>query len=132
MLRGALRRIAVILAALVGGTAAISVAIGALAGDSLLRSLAVGFYVAGAGVLLGSLALGFRGPVRAERSFDEDRPVFTPSPLGGGLRVLGRRSIRKTSPEERSESRRSSLGLFALGLLLVLLGTGFDPTRRAF
>ena len=132
MLRGALRRIAAIVAVLVGGTAAISVALGALAGRSLLDSLAVGFYLAGAGVLFGSLALGSRGPMRADRSSDEEQPVFTASPLLGGLRPLGRRSLRKATPEERSESRRSALGLFALGLLLILLGAAFDPSRRAF
>jgi hypothetical protein len=132
VLRGALRRIAAIVAVLVGGTAAISVALGALAGRSLLDSLAVGFYLAGAGVLFGSLALGSRGPMRADRSSDEEQPVFTASPLLGGLRPLGRRSLRKATPEERSESRRSALGLFALGLLLILLGAAFDPSRRAF
>lgn len=133
MLRGALRRIAVIIGALVGGTAAIAVTLGALAGTSLLHALAVGYYLAGAGVLLGSLALGSRGPMRAERSLDDEegRPAFTASPFGG-LRPLGRRNVRKATPEERSESRRSSLGLFVLGLLLVLLGTAFDPSRRAF
>jgi hypothetical protein len=46
--------------------------------------------------------------------------------------MLGRRKLRKTTPEERSESRRASLGLFSLGLLLILLGTAFDPSRHAF
>jgi hypothetical protein len=131
VLRGAIRRIAVIVAVLVGGTAAISVVLGALAGKSLLHSLAVGFYLAGAGVLFGSLALGSRGPMRADRNFDEEDTALVPSPTGG-LRPLTRRKLRKASPEERSESRRSSLGLFALGLLLILLGTVFDPSRHAF
>jgi hypothetical protein len=46
--------------------------------------------------------------------------------------VFGRRQLRKTTPEERRESKRESLGLFVLGLLLVLLGAAFDPTRHAF
>ena len=116
---------------LVGGTAAISVAVGALAGKELSRSLAVGFYLVGAGVLLGSLALGSRGPMRADRSFDEDSTAVVPSPIGPP-RLFSRRSLRKATPEERSESRRASLGLFVLGLLLILLGTGFDPSRHAF
>jgi hypothetical protein len=131
VLRGALRRVAVITAVLVGGTAAISVALGAVAGKSLLHSLAVGFYLAGAGVLFGSLALGSRGPMRADRSFDEEDTTLVPSPTGG-LRMLTRRKLRKASPEERSESRRASIGLFVLGLLLILLGTAFDPARHAF
>jgi len=127
VLRGALRRIAAILAVLVGGTAAISVALGALAGKSLLHSLAVGFYLAGAGTLFGSLALGSRGPMRVDRSFDEDV-------LGErhALRPFGRRTLRKATPEERVEARRASLGLFVLGLALILLGTAFDPSRHAF
>jgi hypothetical protein len=132
VLRGALRRIAVILAVLVGGTAAVSAALGALAGSGLLRSLAVGYYVAGAGVLLGSLALGSRGPMRAERDGEDDSPPVVVPILGGLYAPRGRRNLRKATPEERSESRRNSLGLFALGLLLVLLGTAFDPTRHAF
>jgi hypothetical protein len=131
VLRGAIRRIAVIVAVLVGGTAAISLAIGALAGKNLLHSLAVGFYLAGAGVLFGCLALGSRGPMRVDRSVEEESTVFVPTP-SFGLRSLGRRRLRKASPEERNESRRASLGLFVLGLLLILLGAGFDPSRHAF
>jgi len=131
VLRGALRRIAAIVAVLVGGTAAISVALGALADKDLLRSLAVGYYLAGAGVLLCSLALGIRGPTRADRTVDEEDPRFN-VPTMGLLRPVGRRSLRKATPEERRESKRESLGLFVLGLALVLLGTAFDPTRSAF
>ncbi len=111
-----------ILAVVLGGTAAISAAFGALAGGSILRALAIGFYLAGAGILFCSLALGSRGPTRVDRSVDLDRPFFP----------LGRRSLRKATPEERSESRRASLGLFAFGVLLVLLGAAFDPSRRVF
>jgi hypothetical protein len=132
MLRGALRRIAAIVAVLVGGTAAISLGLGALAGDSLLRSIAVGYYLVGAGVLLCSLALGVRGPMRADRSFEADDPLAGAQAWGGWLRPIGRRSVRKATLDERKESRRESLGLFMLGLLIVLLGTVFDPSRRAF
>ena len=117
---------------LVGGTAAISVLIGAIAGKSLLHSLAVGYYLAGVGVLLCCLALGSRGPMRADRIVEEDRPVALGGFMGLARVPLGRRSLRKASPQERFESRRASLGLFVLGLLLVLLGTAFDPTRHAF
>jgi hypothetical protein len=130
VLRGALRRIAVILGVLVGGTAAISAALGALAGKSLLHSLAVGYYLVGAGVLLCSLAVGSRGPMRADRSFDEESN-FVPT-SAGLFRPRGRRNRRKATPEERRESRMASLGLFALGVLLLVLGTAFDPARRAF
>jgi hypothetical protein len=131
VLRGALRRIAVIVGALVGGTAAISAALGALAGKGLLHSLAVGYYLVGAGVLLCCLAVGSRGPMRADRSFDEDSADLVPT-SAGLFRPRGRRNMRKATPEERRESRMASLGLFALGVLLLLLGTAFDPARRAF
>ncbi len=121
MLRGALRRIAAIVAVVVGGTAAISAALGALAGRSILHSLAIGFYLAGAGFLFGSLALGSRGPMRVDRSVEGDLPLRE-----------RRRSVRKATPEERREGRRASLGLFAFGLLLVLVGAALDPTRRLF
>jgi hypothetical protein len=117
---------------LVGGTAAISVVLGALAGRSLTHSLAIGFYLIGALVLIGSLALGSRGPMRADRIVEEDRPVALGGFMGLARVPLGRRSLRKASPEERSESRRASLGLFVLGVLLILLGTAFDPTRHTF
>ena len=135
MLRGAFRRIAAIVAVLVGATAALAAAFGALIGASILHSLAVGYYLAGAGVLLGSLALGSRGPMRADRDIEADsldRPPTVVPILGGLYTPRGRRNLRKATPEERSESRRTSLGLFVLGLLLVLLGTAFDPTRHAF
>jgi hypothetical protein len=131
VLWGGLRRIAVIVAVLVGGTAAISAALGALAGRSVLQSLAVGFYLVGAGVLFGSFAFGSRGSMRVDRSVDDDPAAYAPS-AWGRLHPVGRRSFRKASPEERSESRRASIGLFALGLLLLLIGTAFDPSRHAF
>jgi hypothetical protein len=116
---------------LVGGTAAISVGLGALAGDNLLRSIAVGYYLLGGGILLCSFALGIRGPMRAERSVETEDPVIS-TPLWSSLRPSGRRSLRKATPEERRGARRESLGLFVFGLLIILLGTAFDPTRRAF
>lgn len=133
MIRAGLRRLAVILAVVLGGTAAISAALGALAGRSVLHSLAIGYYLVGAGVLVGSLALGSRGPNRVERGGAEDRPISIGGlfPLFGG-RSAGRRTIRKRTPEERRQSRLGSLGLFVFGVLLVLLGAAIDPTRRAF
>lgn len=121
MVRAGLRRILVILVVALPGTAAISAALGALAGKSILHSLAVGFYVVGALVLLGSLAFGVRGPTRVDRSLDVEHPFR-----------LGRRSRRKATPEERKEAKWASLGLFAFGLVLVLVGTVFDPARTAF
>jgi hypothetical protein len=122
VLRAAFRRILVFVAVLVGGTAAVSATLGALAGANILRSLATGYYVIGAAVLIGSFALGVRGPVRREVVENDDE--VTPTPM----RPLRRRR-RKATPEERAESRRSSLGLFALGIAFLLLAAAVDPAR---
>ncbi|HZS30656.1 MAG TPA: hypothetical protein VFA37_05320 [Gaiellaceae bacterium] len=133
MLRAALRRLVVILAVVLGGTAAISASIGALAGKNVPHALAVGYYLVGAGVLFASLAIGSRGPMRADRDAEEE---IRPSPLGilGGMvvRSRNRRSLRKATPEERRESRLTSMGLFVFGLFVVMLGAAIDPSRRAF
>lgn len=122
MLHAAFRRILVFVAVLVGGTAVVSATLGALAGANILRSLATGYYVIGAAVLIGSFALGVRGPMRAEVvENDEDTPPTPMRPL--------RRRRRKATSEERAESRRSSLGLFALGIGLLLLAAAVDPAR---
>lgn len=122
MIRAGLRRILVILAVALGATAGISAALGALAGKSILHALAIGYYVVGVALLLGSLAFGSRGPTRVDRSVEGDHPFHQ----------IGRRRRRKATPEERSEARWVSLGLFAFGVLLVLVGAALDPERRLF
>jgi hypothetical protein len=130
MIRAGLRRLLGILVVGLGGAAAISSALGALAGKSVQHSLAVGYYLLGALLLLGSLVLGSRGPMRAERDAESMRP----GPLGILLpsASLGRRALRKATPEERRESRFTSLGLFVFGVLVILLGAVLDPARHAF
>jgi hypothetical protein len=125
LLRGALRRIAVLVAAVVGLTAVVSLVIGALDHADLLRALAVGFYVAGAGVLIGSFVIGVRGPLRPE--WKEGQEGAMPATRG----ILPN-SVRRATPDERSESKRNSFGLFLFGIALVLIGAGFDPTRHLF
>lgn len=120
--RGTLRRLVVFLGVVFAGTAAVSAALGALAGKNLEHSLAVGFYVAGAAALVGSFLLGSRGPWRTEVHHDDV----------GATGFFGRRHMRKATPEERTEGRHHSLGLFALGIALVLVGAAIDPTRRVF
>jgi hypothetical protein len=134
VIRAGLRRLFLFLLLALGGTAAISATFGALAGKSLSHTLAVGYYVVGAGCLLMSLAFGSRGPTRAEST--DDAEDYRPSPFGilgsprGGR--IGRRARRKATPEERREARLAAIGLFAFGVLLVLLGAAIDPGRRAF
>lgn len=121
MIRAGLRRIVVILAVVLAGTAAISVGLGALARADLARALADGFYVVGALALVGSFVLGSRGPMRVDRTVDPDRPT----------RGLRQRGFRKATPEERTETRWTSLGLFVFGIVLVLIGAAVDPSRHA-
>jgi hypothetical protein len=129
VIRSALRRIAVILVVLVGGTAAVSAALGGLSGRSVLHSLAVGYYVVGTAVLVGSFVLGLRGPVRS-RPLD-DPSGQQPSMTGWGGVFLPR-TIRRTTPEERLTAKQGSVGLFLLGILLVAIGAMIDPSRRVF
>jgi hypothetical protein len=126
VLRGALRRIAILVAVVVGATALASLVLGALAGASLLRALAVGFYAVGAAVLVGSFVIGVRGPLRPEWGDDQDGQAVNP---GHGILP---RSVRRATTDERTESKRNSLGLFAFGIALVLIGAGFDPSRHVF
>jgi hypothetical protein len=135
VIRAALRRLLVIVLVGLGGVAAISAALGALAGKSVPHALALGYYIAGAGCLVLSFAFGSRGPTRAEQTEDdEDVGQFHPLGVFGvprGGRV-GRRQRRKATPEERREARLASVGLFAFGLFLVLLGAAIDPGHRVF
>ena len=123
MLRGAVRRLLAILGALVGGTVLVSLALGALAHANLERAVADGFYVVGAAVLVGSFVLGVRGPLRPDWGDIEDRP---------SRGAVFPRRIRRTTPDERTDARLNSLALFALGLVLILVGSVVDPSRRVF
>jgi hypothetical protein len=121
VIRGALRRLFVLLAVIFVLTCGVSLAIGALAHANLARAVADGFYVAGSAILVGSFVLGVRGPLRADWGAD-DRPRAGVLP----------RTVRRSTPEERVEARQNSLALFAVGIVLLLIGGGFDPTRRLF
>jgi hypothetical protein len=128
VLRAGFRRIFVFLAVVLGGTAAVSAALGALAGASITRSLATGFYLIGSGVLVGSFVIGVRGPLRSEAAEPDEAAPQNPSVP---FRYRGSRRVRRTTPEERHEGRRISLGLFALGVALLVLAAGIDPSRSA-
>jgi hypothetical protein len=122
VLRAGFRRILVFLVVVLGGTAAVSAALGALAGASISRSVATGYYLIGSAVLVGSFVVGVRGPLRSEAL---EQPEAAP------FRYRGSRRLRKTTAEERHEGRRISLGLFALGVALILLAAVVDPSRSA-
>jgi hypothetical protein len=130
VLRGAFRRIALLVAVVVGFTAVASLILGALDHADLLRALAVGFYVVGAAVLICSFVIGVRGPLRPEWGDRKDGEL--PAPRGGLAGGILPRAVRRATGDERSDSKRNSIGLFLFGIALVLIGTGFDPTRHAF
>jgi anaerobic C4-dicarboxylate transporter len=122
--RAALPRILAVLAIVLGGTAAVAATLGALAGKNIAHSLATGYYVVGAAVLVGSFVMGSRGPWRSD--------VMAQEPELAAYRTRTRRRRRRATDEERAESKRSSVGLFVLGVAIVLLGALLDPSRRAF
>ena len=123
--RRGLRRLLVLLVGIFALTVVLSLAIGAIAHANLSRALADGFYIAGAAVLVGSFVLGLRGPLRSELGGQEGEAAARHP-------MLMPRLIRRTTHDERLDARRSSLALFLLGLALILIGAGFDPSRSAF
>ena len=133
MIRSGLRRLAIIFGVIFALTSIVSLIIGVLVHASLERSIAIGFYIAGSGVLVGCFIFGLKGPVRADYGTSE----HPEQPLGGQPSVPTRsillpRSIRRATPEERAESKRNSVALFVLGIVLIVIAAAFDPRRRAF
>jgi hypothetical protein len=133
VLLSGLRRLLILFAVIFAVTAVVSVVLGALAHANLERALAVGFYAAGSAVLIGSFVFGLRGPVRGEWEATPgaevpDMPV--PRPNVGG--IMPPRKVRRTTADERSDARRNSIALFGLGIALILIGSGFDPSRHPF
>lgn len=121
MFRSALPRILALVAGLFALTVAVSLIFGALAGANLLRAIATGFYLVGVAILVGSFAMGIRGPMRADWG-EEGRRGLIPLPQG----------VRRRTDEERSDSKRNSVALFLLGMAFLLIGIGFDPSRHLF
>jgi hypothetical protein len=116
----AARRLALIFAAVLGSTVVVSVLLGLVAGKSLGRSVAIGLYVAGAVALLGCFVMGARGPLRGTGAAGESTPL------------LGARKVRRATSDERTEATRTALLLFALGVVLVVIGSVIDPAHKAF
>ena len=119
-LLGGVRRLAIIYLAVLGGTVVLSALIGLALGASVLRSISVGLYLAGAVLFLGCFVTGARGPLRGVNREGETVPL------------MGARSVRRASSDERSEAARTSILLFALGLTLVVLGALLDPAHKTF
>jgi hypothetical protein len=119
LLQGA-RRLAIAYGAVLAGTVVVSTLLGLAAGASIARSIAVGLYVVGAVFLVGCFVVGARGPLRGSGERGESVPI------------VGARRLRRATSDERTESSRTAVLLFVLGLTLVVLGSLLDPAHRAF
>jgi hypothetical protein len=120
MVRRGLRRLALIFAGGLAGTAVVSALLGLAAGSSVQRAVAIGFYVDGIVLLSGCFVFGVRGPLRGV------------SREGDTVSIMGARSIRRASPDERSEATRTAIILFVLGLAIVAIGSLIDPAHKTF
>ena len=112
ILRAGLRRLALLLAAIVAGTAVASLAAGAITGAPLARALSVGFYAIGSFALVGSFFIGNRGPARGRGSAATTLP--------------GHRKLRWARPEEQAEAITTSALFVTVGLVLVVIGLAID------
>ena len=106
------RRFLTVLATVAVGTALISLVVGFAVGSDLSRSLAMGFYIVGACLLIGGFFVGNRGPVRAKRN--------QPIPL------FGTRFVRWATAEEQNETINTSAVYVSLGFALILVGVIAD------
>jgi hypothetical protein len=97
-------------AALATGIASLIAAL--LLGSGISRSIAVGFYLAGAMLLIGGFFVGNRGPVRAKR--DQPIPLF------------GTRFVRWATADELNETINTSAVYVSLGFALILVGVLAD------
>jgi hypothetical protein len=107
-----IRRFFSVLACLALATALISLFAAFMLDADLSRSLAIGFYLVGAGLLIGGFFVGNRGPVRAKRN--QPIPVF------------GTRFVRWATPEELDEAINTSAVYVSLGFALILVGVVAD------
>jgi hypothetical protein len=103
-----LRRFFTIFGGAVLAIGLVSAAVGLLAGADVSRSLAVGYYLVGAMLLIGGFFVGNRGPVRAKRN--------QPIP------IIGTRFVRWATAEELDETINTSAVYVSLGFGLILLG----------
>jgi hypothetical protein len=114
----ALRRLTLLVLLASGVTAAGSLLLGVLLGSSLDRTLSLGFYLVGCFLILAGFFVGNRGPAR----------VKSESPGAGMLpfAMFGARRLRWATPTEQTEAINNSAVFVGLGLILILIGFGFD------
>jgi hypothetical protein len=107
-----IRRFLLVFCAAVVGVGLLSLAIGILLHAHLVRSIALGYYLSGALLLIAGFFVGNRGPVRAHR----DQPIP----------ILGARFVRWATFEELQETINSSAVYVTLGFGLILVGLVAD------
>jgi hypothetical protein len=112
VLAAGLRRFLGVLAALAAAAAVVSLITALVLGADVSRSLALGFYLAGAALLVAGFFVGNRGPVRAKRN--QPIPIF------------GSRFVRWATPEELEETINTSAVYVSLGFALILIGVLAD------
>ena len=116
MLVAAIRRFLLLLAAVAGGVAAVSLLVGAAAGSSFSRALSLGFYAVGAFLMVAGFFMGNRGPVRLRGQ-----------PGDEGVWGLGRKQgVRLATPEESTDALATTAIFLAVGVILVVLGIVAD------
>ena len=107
-----LRRFLAVFGIAVAAVAVFSVVVGIIVGARLTRSIALGYYLSGAALLIGGFFVGNRGPVRANRN--QPIPIF------------GTRFVRWATPEELDQAINTSAVYVSLGFALILVGVLAD------
>jgi len=115
VLRRAARRFLILLAAVAGATAVVSLVLGLALGSSLDRSVSVGLYLVGSFLLIAGFFIGNRGPARLK---DE-----TAAPLGP-------HRVRWATREERVLALNDSAVFVSVGFALIVLGLLVDSRMR--
>jgi hypothetical protein len=118
----ALRRFAVLLVTIGGGTFIVSTLLGLLLGDSLPRAIAIGFYLMGCFLLIGGFFFGNLGPVRPEGHTTDPTAMFR----------LSSRRLRWATREEHEETINTSAVFVSLGFVLIVLGAISDNRHHLF
>jgi hypothetical protein len=118
--RGAARRIVVLVAVVFGVTAAVSALLGLLAGSSLDRAVSVGFYLVGSLFIILGFFSGVRGPLRPRGRDDASSPGAL---FGMGIFSSG---ARMATADERIDARATAWLFLLLGIGLVLAGVLVD------
>jgi uncharacterized membrane protein HdeD (DUF308 family) len=116
--RAAARRLLKMVVSLAATVAAISVLIGLLLDADPLRSIAIGFYLAGSFMIAVGFLLGNRGPARMRG--DASALPFAP------------RRLRWATREEHEEAINSSAVFVVLGFVLIILGVLADTRHQLF